>query len=76
MATTKLKEDQAVLRRLPNRSLLRIFTMGLSAPAFLVQPGMGFQLVRADELSDHAWSNVGSHLYRSLRRVRNDRGPA
>lgn len=76
MANAKSTEDHAVLRRLPNRSLLRIFTMGLSAPAFLVQPGMSFHVVRADELSAHAWGNVSSHLARSFRRMRNERGAA
>lgn len=51
------------------RSLLRVFTMGLSAPAFLVAPASEMRVLRRGETIQHAWSNVGTHMARSLRNL-------
>ncbi|WP_157080727.1 hypothetical protein [Methylobacterium variabile] len=48
------------------RSLLRVFTMGLSAPAFLVAPAAEMRVLRRGETIHQAWSNVGTHMARSL----------
>lgn len=58
--------EDAVPMPMAKRSLLRIFTMGLSAPAFLVAPASEMRVLRRGETIQHAWSNVGTHMARSL----------
>ncbi len=52
--------------RLAKRSLLRVFAMGLSAPAFLVMPAAKMRVLRRGETVGHAWSRVGRHMGQSL----------
>ncbi len=69
MASEATRDDAVPVRK-AKRSLLRIFTMGLGAPALLVS---GAQIesrsLRRGETVDHAWRSVGDSLSRSMRRI-------
>ncbi len=69
-----MREDHPVPRRLPKRSLLRVFTMGASAPAFLVEPASDLRPLRNGETLQRAWASVGWHISHSLSRINERRG--
>lgn len=69
-----MRNDDTVPRRLTDRSLVRVFTMGVTAPVFLTQPAAKLAPLHRDEILRRAWGSVGLHLTRSLSRVDGRRG--